>query len=57
MHLEPTAGCQISTLIFGFGRETPFISPKKLSKNGKVLCHSGLNSNVLPGPLTTIHLN
>jgi hypothetical protein len=54
MHLEPTAGCQISTLIFGFGRETPFISPKKLSKNGKVLCHSGLNSNVLPGPLTDL---
>jgi hypothetical protein len=38
MHFKPTAGCQISTLIFGFG-ETLFISHEKLPKDSKVLCH------------------
>jgi hypothetical protein len=51
MHLKPTAGCQISTLIFGFGG-TLCISHDKLPKDGKVLCHLGFNSKVLPGPLT-----
>jgi hypothetical protein len=37
MHLKPTAGCQISTLIFGFG--------------GGPYCHLGFKSRVLPGPL------
>ena len=40
MHLKPTAGCQISTLIFGFGRG-PY-------------CHLGFKSKVLPGPLPHI---
>ena len=38
MHLKPTAGCQISTLIFGFGGGGPY-------------CHLGFKSKVLPGPL------
>jgi hypothetical protein len=53
MYLEPTAGCQISTLIFGFGGAL-YISHEKLPKDGKVLCHSGLKSKVLPGPLTDL---
>jgi hypothetical protein len=36
MHLKPTSGCQISTLIFGFG-ETLYISHEKLPKDSKVL--------------------
>ena len=39
MHLKPTAGCQISTLIFGFGG------------GGGPYCHLGFKSKVLPGPL------
>jgi hypothetical protein len=52
MHLKPIAGCQISTLIFGFGGGTLCISHEKLLKNGKVLCHSRFKSKVLLGPLT-----
>jgi hypothetical protein len=51
MHLKPTAGCQISTLIFGFGG-TLYIFHEKLPKDGKVLFYTGLMSKVLPGPLT-----
>ena len=52
MHLKPTAGCQISTLIFVFGEPgILYISHEKLPKDDKVLCHSGFKSNVLPGPL------
>jgi hypothetical protein len=54
MHLKPTAGCQISTLIFGFGEGTLYISHEKLPKDGKVLCHLGFKSKVLPGPLTDL---
>ena len=54
MHLKPTAGCQISTLIFGFGGRTLCIFHEKLPKDGKVLCHSGCMSKVLPGPLTDL---
>jgi hypothetical protein len=54
MHLTPTAGCQISTLIFGFGEGTLCISHEKLPKDGKVLCLLGLKSKVLPGPLTDL---
>ena len=55
MHLKPTAGCQISTLIFGFGGGgTLYIFHEKLPKDGKVLCHSGFMSKVLPGPLTDL---
>ena len=50
MHLKLTAGCQISTLIFGFGG-TICISHEQLPKDGKVLCHSGIRSKVLPGSL------
>ena len=61
MYLKPTAGCQISTLIFGFGRRPYTYQNEKLSKDGKVLCHLGFKSKVLPGPLTDIsgimHLN
>ena len=54
MHLKLTAGCQISTLIFGFGGGTLYIFHEKLPKDGKVLCHSGFMSKVLPGPLTDL---
>jgi hypothetical protein len=55
MHLKPTAGCQISTLIFGFGGgETLYISHETLPKDGKVLCHLRFNSKVLPGPLADL---
>jgi hypothetical protein len=53
MHLKPTAECQISTLIFGFGG-TLYTSHEKLQKDGKVLCHSGFMSKVLPGSLTDL---
>ena len=42
MHLKPTAGCQISTLIFGFG-------------GGGLYCHLGFKSKVLPGPLPDLN--
>jgi hypothetical protein len=54
MHLKPTAGCQISTLIFGFGGGTLYISHEKLTKDGKVLCHLGFKSKVLSGLLTDL---
>ena len=55
MHLTPTAGCQLSTLIFGFGfGVTLYISNEKLPNDGKVLCPLGLKSKVLPGSLTDI---
>ena len=53
MHLNPTAGYQISTLIFGFGG-TLYISHNKFLKDGKVLYHLEFNSKVLPGPLTDL---
>jgi hypothetical protein len=55
MHLKPTAGCQISTLIFGFREGALYISHKKLSKDGKVLCHLQFMSKVLSGPLTDLN--
>ena len=54
MHLKPTAGCQISTLIFGFGGGTLYISYEKLPKGGQILCHLGFKSKVLPVPLTDV---
>ena len=54
MHLKPTAGCYISTLIFGFGGGTLYISHEQLPKDGNLLCHSGFRSKVLPGPLTDL---
>jgi hypothetical protein len=53
MHLKPTAGCQISTLIFGYGG-TLCISHEKLPKDGKVLCHLRFRSKVLREPLTDL---
>jgi hypothetical protein len=37
MHLKPTAGCQISTFIFGFGG-TPYAYPMKKYRKTAVLC-------------------
>ena len=54
MHLKPTAGCQILTLTFGFGRGTLYTSHEKLPKDGKVLFYSGFMSKVLPGALTDL---
>jgi hypothetical protein len=46
MHLKPTAECQISTLVFGFGGRTLCISHEKYIKDGKVLAHLGFRLNV-----------
>jgi hypothetical protein len=54
MHRKLTAGCQISTLIFGFAGGTLCISHEKLLKDGTVLCHSGFRSKVFPRPLTDL---
>jgi hypothetical protein len=54
MHLKPTAGCQLSTFIFGFGGIL-CISHEKLPKDGKVLCYLRFMSKVLPGPLTDLY--
>ena len=57
MYLKPTAGCQISILIFekklwrGGFYKYPI---KKYIKNGKVLGHFGLKLKVLPGSLTDL---
>ena len=53
MHFKPTAGCQISTLIFGFGW-TLYISHEKYIKDGKVLAHLELKSKVFPRSLTDL---
>ena len=55
MHLKPTTGCQISTLIFDFfllGEGTVCISHEILQKDDKVLCHLGFQSKIFPGHLT-----
>jgi hypothetical protein len=55
MHLRPTAGCQISILIFekklwrGVSKY-----PLKYIKNGKVLAHFGLRLKVFPGSLADL---
>jgi hypothetical protein len=54
MHLKPTAECQISTLIFGFGT-TLYISHDKLPKDGKILDHLEFSSKVLPGALADLY--
>jgi hypothetical protein len=57
LHLKPTVGCQISTLIFEFvfmEGGSLLISHEKYIKDGKVLDHLGLRSKVLPGPLTKL---
>jgi hypothetical protein len=54
MDLKPTAGCQISTLIFGFVGEILFISHDTLPKDGKVLYHLEFNSKVLCRALTDL---
>jgi hypothetical protein len=57
LHLKPTAGCQISTLIFDlflWRGESLLISHEKYIKDGKVLDHLGFKSKVLSGPLTDL---
>jgi hypothetical protein len=57
MHLKPTAGCQISTLIFEnkMWRVGPLlISHEKYIKDGKVLAHVGCKLKVLQGYLTDL---
>jgi hypothetical protein len=53
--IAPQAPSRVSniTLIFGFGG-TLYISQEKLPKEGKVLCHLGLKSKVLPRTLTDL---
>ena len=54
LHLKPTVGCQISTLIFEFsfveGGPYKYLMNKYI-KNGKVPAHLGFQSKVLAGPL------
>jgi hypothetical protein len=56
MHLKPTAGCQISTLIF----EKQIVEgvsiniPWKIYQGRKVLAHFGFRLKVLPGSLTDL---
>jgi hypothetical protein len=58
MHLKPTAGCEISILIFENklwrGGGSLLISHKKYIKDGKVLAHFALKLMVLPGSLTDL---
>jgi hypothetical protein len=56
MHLEPTAGCKISTLIFekNCGGGSLSISHEKYITDGKVLSHFGFNLTVLPSSLTDL---
>ena len=56
MHLKPTAGCQISTLILDLAGGTLYISDNKLPKDGKVLAHLGFKLKVFPGPLTDLNV-
>ena len=54
LHLKPTVGCQISTLIFDLflWRGVSIIFHEKYIKDGKVLDHLGFQSKVFPRPLT-----
>jgi hypothetical protein len=56
LQLKPTAGCQISTLIFDFflWRGVSINIPWKYIKDGKVLDHLGIKSKVLTGSLTDL---
>jgi hypothetical protein len=49
MHLKPTVGCQISTLIFRFGEGTLYISHEKLPKDAKVFATLRLSQMYCPG--------
>jgi hypothetical protein len=49
LHFKPTAGCQISTLIFRLEGGALYICHTKLPTDDKVL-----NQLVLPGPLTDL---
>jgi hypothetical protein len=58
MHLKPTAGCQISTLIFEnklWRVGSLLISHEKYIKNGKVLSLLGFRLTVLPRCLTDLN--
>jgi hypothetical protein len=48
MDLKPTAGCQISTLIFGFVGETLYISHEKLPKDAKLFATWYLRQRYYP---------
>jgi hypothetical protein len=56
LHLKPTAGCQMSTLIFDFllWRRSLWKSHEKYIKDGKVLAHLGIQSKIWPWPLTDL---
>jgi hypothetical protein len=54
MDLKLTAGCRISTLIFGFVGEIIYIFHDKLPKDGKILYHLEFNSKILPRALTDL---
>ena len=57
MHLKPTAGCQISTLIFEkklWRRGSLLISNDKYIKDGKILAHLRFGLNVLPVSSTDV---
>ena len=56
MHLKPTAGCQISILIFEeiLWRGVSINISSKYIKDGKVLAHLGVRLKILPRSLTDV---
>jgi hypothetical protein len=58
MHLKPTAGCQISALIFEnkLWRGSLLISHEKYIKDGKILAYLGFSLKVLPVSLTDLSI-
>ena len=53
LHLKPTAGCPISTLIFGL-RGGAINIPWKIAEGRQIFSHLGLKSKVLSEPLTDL---
>ena len=56
MHLKPTAGCQISILIFGkkIVEGVSINIPLRIYQGRKVLAHFEFRLKVLPGSLTDL---
>jgi hypothetical protein len=54
MHLKPTAGCQISTLIFGFVGGDPMHIPWKITEGRQSSLPLGASAKVLTCPLTDL---
>jgi hypothetical protein len=55
LYLKPTAGCQITTLIFGLEGDL-YIFHEQLQMNVKVLAHLGHKSKVLPDTINDLSI-